>query len=217
MTTLTKMSITRALAEVKRLDDRIAREINTGRFVDVTIGRNQNQKVANSNQTVAEVKTAIEGSFDRIKQLMQNREAIKAAIVMSNATTKVTVNGKQYTVAEAIELKKSVVLKEMFLSSLRRHQMTTQASVDQHRAKLADTIERSLQAVYSSANGTKITEEQYTAIAKPQEERSEPAMLDPRDIAKQIRELDEEVSVIKSELDFVLSESNARVDIEVTI
>lgn len=217
MTTLTKMSITRALAEVKRLDDRIAREINTGRFVDVAIGRNQNQKVANSNQTVAEVKTAIEGSFDRIKQLMQNREAIKAAIVMSNATTKVTVNGKQYTVAEAIELKKSVVLKEMFLSSLRRHQMTTQASVDQHRAKLADTIERSLQAVYSSANGTKITEEQYTAIAKPQEERSEPAMLDPRDIAKQIRELDEEVSVIKSELDFVLSESNARVDIEVTI
>ena len=217
MTTLTKMSITRALAEVKRLDDRIAREINTGRFVDVTIGRNQNQKVANSNQTVAEVKTAIEGSFDRIKQLMQNREAIKAAIVMSNATTKVTVNGKQYTVAEAIELKKSVVLKEMFLSSLRRHQMTTQASVDQHRAKLADTIERSLQAVYSSANGTKITEEQYTAIAKPQEERSEPAMLDPRDIAKQIRELDEEVSVIKSELDFVLSESNARVDIEVAI
>lgn len=217
MTTLTKMSITRALAEVKRLDDRIAREINTGRFVDVTIGRNQNQKVANSNQTVAEVKTAIEGSFDRIKQLMQNRETIKAAIVMSNATTKVTVNGKQYTVAEAIELKKSVVLKEMFLSSLRRHQMTTQASVDQHRAKLADTIERSLQAVYSSANGTKITEEQYTAIAKPQEERSEPAMLDPRDIAKQIRELDEEVSVIKSELDFVLSESNARVDIEVAI
>ena len=212
-----KMSITRALAEVKRLDDRIQRAISTGVYVGVTVGKNQNQKMAEGNKTISEVTADIKGSFDQVKQLMKNREVIKAAIVMSNATTKVKVGGKEYTVAEAIELKKTVVSKEYFLNSLRQVNARANLQVNALEGKMKESIERSVMAVYASDKGSKVSADQYDAIAKPQEERFAPALLDPCGITQMIAQLDEEISVINSELDFVLSESNARTDIEVEV
>jgi hypothetical protein len=71
--------------------------------------------------------------------------------------------------------------------------------------------------VYSSGSTQKVTSEQYDAVAKPQEERATPAMLDPADIASRITALEADVSLVKTELDFVLSESNARTDIDVDL
>ena len=42
-------------------------------------------------------------------------------------------------------------------------------------------------------------------------------MLDPADIASRITALEADVSLVKTELDFVLSESNARTDIDVDL
>ena len=212
-----KMSITRALAEIKRLDDRINREIMNGTFVGVTVGKNQLRKMYQGNQTIRDAEAAIKGSFQRVDALMRNRERIKAAVVKSNATVEVTIGDRTLTVAEAIELKKSVSLKETYLVQLRHHMKYAISSVEGIAAKMQLSIDRSIDAVYSSGSTQKVTSEQYDAVAKPQEERSTPALLDPADIASRIVALEADVSLVKTELDFVLSESNARTDIDVDL
>lgn len=212
-----KMSITRALAEIKRLDDRINREIMNGTFVGVTVGKNQLRKMHQGNQTISDAEAAIKGSFQRVDALMRNRERIKAAVVKSNATVEVTIGDRTLTVAEAIELKKSVSLKETYLVQLRRHLQAATINIEAIREKMQQSIDRSIDAVYSSGSTQKVTSEQYDAVAKPQEERSTPALLDPADIASRITALEADVSLVKTELDFVLSESNARTDIDVDL
>src|ERR1035437_8401176 len=115
-----QISVTRALVELKRLDERISKAISGGLFVARTIGRDTNKKVIGSSDTVASVEAKIHGSFDKVNSLIVNRERIKSAIVLSNANTKVKILGRDVTVAEAIELKSTVAFRTQFLETMRR-------------------------------------------------------------------------------------------------
>ena len=106
--TMQKISVTRALVELKRLDERIGKAISGGLFIARTVGRDTNKKVVGSSDSVAAVEKRIQGSFDKVTSLITNREKIKSALVMSNATTHVSIMGRNVTVAEAIELKSTV-------------------------------------------------------------------------------------------------------------
>ena len=99
--TIEKMNVHKALCELKILDDRIGKAIAACKFVAV-------KKVASKlvkNQNVDDFKAAERANYDRVVDLIARREAIKRAVVLSNAMTKVTVGGIEYTVAEAIEMK----------------------------------------------------------------------------------------------------------------
>jgi hypothetical protein len=52
-------------------------------------------------------------------------------------------------------------------------------------------------------------------VAKPQRNLKEAALLDPMKIADKIKALEDEISLIKTELDYALSEVNAKTEIEV--
>lgn len=210
------ISITRALVELTRLGDRINQAISQGTYVSRTQGKEAQKKVVGSNKTVADVTKDIQGSFDKVESLIKNRAALKAAIVLSNAETKVEVAGTEMTVAEAIELKSSVTYRESFLYQVRTQFTNAQSAVERDNAKLEEVIQALLTTAYG-ADKTKITEDTVKAISDPQRNSKEFALLDPVDAAKKIESLTEEVQQIKGELDFVLSESNARTEIEVEL
>ncbi len=211
---MNKMSVTRALVELKRLDDRIASAISQGKFVARTVGRNQYQKVVGVNESVEQLARTIQGSFDKVDNLIRNRESIKSAIIMSNATTYVTINGRMISVAEAIELKKTVEFRQMYLSQL-RYQLTTESNaVDKANATLDAAIDQSLNSVYGSEK-TKVDPDLLKTISAPQKEQKEAAVFDPAGISKRIEALETQISDLTSELDFVLSESNAKTEITV--
>jgi hypothetical protein len=209
------ISVTRALVELKRLGDRITQSTNAN-FLAITVGKESNEKVLNSNKSVAELTSEILGSFDKVDSLIKNREALKAAIVKSNAETQVTLLGRSMTVAEAIELKTSVVYRQTYLNQLRRQLVTGKQAVERANADLDAKIEASLNTVYGSEK-TKISSDLVDQIAKPQRLQKEQALLDPGKIETKIEKLQEEISAIESELDFVLSESNARTTVTVTL
>lgn len=211
-----KMSVTRALAEIKRLDDRIQRAVTQGEYVAVLVGKNQQAKMHSGNRSPEQVKAEIQGSFDQVQQLMDNREKLKSAVVMSNATTKVQLSNRELTVAEAIELKRSVVNKETFLNSLRLKYTQANALVDKLNTQLDNSIQAALLTVYGNEKG-RVDQTMVEAIAKPRRDREESSLFDPCDILKKIRLLEDEVSEINTELDFILSESNARTEIEVEL
>lgn len=105
MTTET-MTIHEALAELKMLDKRIAQKIGEGSFA--IANRHTNNKIG--GLTVEEYVAKASESYQSIIDLIARRAAIRNALSLSNAQTKIEVGGKTYTIAEAIEMKKTGVL-----------------------------------------------------------------------------------------------------------
>lgn len=159
-------------------------------------------------------KSKIQEWHDKMEAMFDSRSAIKAAIIASNAATQVVIGSKTVSVAEAIEMKTSVTYKKQLLQVLKSQFNECNSVVTMLNQKLDDTIEANLKAIYGS-DKSKAEASAYEAIAKPQREQKEAALLDPKDIQKKIELLTEEIAVIETELDYVLSTSNTTAVIEV--
>ena len=100
MTTET-MTIHRALVELKTIDSRIIKKIDSAKFCIAAKAKATKLGAI----TVDEFKTSAQASYDSAMDLINRRNAIKAAVSKSNAVTEISVGNKTYTVAEAISLK----------------------------------------------------------------------------------------------------------------
>ena len=212
---MNKMSVTRALAELKRLDDRLIRmAADQSIFVSVAVGRGDKQKVLGVSDTVQNVVSQIQSNRDRVNSMIEMRAKIKAAVVASNAATKVKLGALEMTVAEAIELKRSIDVKRNMLNTYRRQVIQANALVYSQNATLDAQIETNLATIYGNEKG-KVDASMFEAIAKPQREQKEASLIDPIKINDLIKSLEEEISLVETELDFTLSEINAKTEIEV--
>lgn len=214
--TMQKISVTRALVELKRLDERISKAITGGLFISRTVGRDTNKKVAGSSDSVTVVEQRIQGSFDKVASLIANREKIKSALVLSNATTHVTVIGRTMTVAEAIELKSTVAFRTTYVGTLRHQLLQERSQVERANLALDAEIETSLNALYG-ADRTKIDAETIKAVGDVKRGQKEAALLDAGKIESKIEAVEADILNLSSELDFVLSESNAKTELEVDL
>ena len=212
---MNKMSVTRALAELKRLDGRLnCMAIDQSIFVSVAVGQGDKQKVLGVSDTVQNVVSQIQSNRDRVNSMIETRAKIKAAVVASNASTKVKLGNREMSVAEAIELKKSIDIKRNMLVAYRRQVTQANALVAKQNANLEAQIEANLTTIYGNEK-VNVDALKFGAIAKPQREQKEASLIDPIKINDLIKSLEEEISLIETELNFTLSESNARTEIEI--
>ncbi len=207
------MNITRALAEIKRLDDRITRALSA-QFVGVTIGQNTKMKMSDGNKTPAQAQAEIQSAADSLQAMFAQRASIKAKVVASNAVTTVQLGNEVLTVAEAIERKKSIEFKRKYVATLQAQLNKANTIVKTQNDKLEAVIETNLATIYGNDKG-KVEAGMYEAIAKPQRETKEAALLDPLKVVDLVAKLQDEVSLVDSELDYLLSTSNAMTVIEV--
>lgn len=112
--TTESMSIHRALVELKTIDSRIIKKIDSAKFCVAAKAKATKLGAI----TVDEFKTSAQASYDSAMDLINRRNAIKAAVSKSNAVTEISVNNKTYTVAEAISLKQHGM---EYLDYLRSH------------------------------------------------------------------------------------------------
>lgn len=211
---MTTMTITRALAELKRLDNRIERAQADSTFIGTSIGKGSVMRVSSSPKSVDEFSRDLQSNFDSLLAMYSQRSAIKSAIVMSNAQVKVSVGNKEMTVAEAIELKRSIESKRHLVRTLQSQHVRASAAVETANAKLENQIDAMLSTVYGSEK-SKIDATTVDLVANPQRAQKEAALLDPLNVLTKISKFEEEISVVDTELDFTLSESNARTTISV--
>lgn len=204
-----RISVTRALVELKRFDERIQKAITGGVFVGRTIGRDVNKKMVGTSDTVAEVTLKIQGSFDRVQSLMAARSKLKSEIVMSNAATKVTVCGEEVSVAEAIEMKSTVAFRTQFLNAMRHQLAMERSQIDRASTALDVEIETSLNALYG-ADSKKIDADTAKSVSDVKKNQKDQALLDPSKVEDKMAAVEADILNLSSELDFVLSESNAR-------
>lgn len=211
--TTEKMNVHRALSELKILDVRIATAIQDSTFC---IGnKHSNEKI--NGVTVDEFKKEIQAGYDKITDLTKRRNAIKRAVVLSNAVTKVTVAGEEYTVAEAIEMKNhGLDYDRSLLQDMKRNHANCVLEIN---AKNGSDLERRLEAYITSLYGDKETKTDLEKVKKAEAEfikQNTYELIDPLGIQKKIEELEERISSFMSDVDSALSSSNAITEIEVS-
>lgn len=207
-----KISVTRALAELKRLDKEFSTIIDNSPYIAIQVGEGD-QAVGPNNIPVAECVKAIQSAWDQIAQIQKTRSSLKAAIVKSNATVTVTVGGREMTVAEAIELKSTISAQKAMLSNMKRAYSLAQTAQNDHNKKVEEKIDNLLRTMYG-ADRSKIDASNYDAVAKPQWAKAKASLIDPLKLADQIKAKEKYIEELATEVDYTLSEINARTDIE---
>lgn len=216
MSEVKQISVSRALIELKRFESRINSAITAGMYGVVQRGQGSLAKIANSALTVAETEAAINASFQTVESLIANREAIKAAIVASNAVTEVTFRGRKMTVAAAIEMKSSVATRERFLLQVRHSLQVAKDRVTRDNAALDVETANMLNSMFG-ADKSKHDAEQVNMIRSTQEKSKESSVVSLKLIESKIANMESLILDIKSDIDFLLTESNSATMISVTL
>ena len=149
------MNIHDALVELKTLGKRISTEINNMQIVATAPASKAGTDEAKAFQANAR------GTLMSVADLRRRRMAIKAAVVKSNATTMVEINGRLMSIAEVIEMRKEYVSE---LESIQR-KITTALNSAKNTvdSKHAEAVKIALNTMQSKSEAN-LTDEQVSAF-----------------------------------------------------
>lgn len=210
--TTEKMTIHKALAELKVLDDRILKVINSTEYC---VAKRHSQEKING-YTVDEWSADVDSTYQKAVDLIERRNAIKRAVVLSNAVTKVTINGTEYTVAEAIEMKNHGIEFDVALMNKLSRDLSNAESLIQLQNN--EELDRKADVFITSMYGSKEGKTNNEEIKKSREDfikASSYELINPLNVKEIISSLEEIISKFTSEIDSTLSVSNAITEIEI--
>ena len=208
-----ELSVTRALSEKKMLTKRLEDKIRNGIYVGVVIGDSEKpedrQFVTNEN-----LESAIKSSYDSVEGLLARYRAITKAIIHSNSSTIVIICGESMSVAEAIERKKSIQFEKDMLGYLKAQFSGVSGSIDSQNRSMEYEIDELIKSALGGDKSNK-NDDYVTSIDKSRRSILERKLFDPCKINQQIDKYSESIENFNNEIDFVLSESNAKTMINI--
>ena len=211
MTTET-MTIHRALAELKVLDDRITKLLNEAKFCGAA--KNCMQKLG--GVTIEEYKQNAQATYDKIIDLMARQAAIKRAVSESNAVTHRVVCGHDYTVAQLIWMNQhGIDFKSALLNVMERQYASAVAVTEAANSKLSDKADDFISRNNSGADKSSIDADAIKDMRESYIERETMQLVDGINIKKTKEALADEINKFKAEVDAVLSTSNATTEITI--
>lgn len=209
------MTVHKALAELKIIDDRILNAINNVFFV--TAVKNGTKKI--DGVDINSYNESVRSSYQKANDLINRRNALKRAVVMSNATTKVMVAGVEYTVAEAIDMKNHGLdgMRMMLNTMLRQYQDATykfnRNSGEALEMKANEYVMNILNSQGNTADKTDV--KQVQALHDSYVANNEFVMVDPIEVEKKIEDMRNKIVEFETEVDAALSVSNAVTTIDI--
>lgn len=212
MTTET-MTIHQALVELKTLDKRFESSIEEGEWV--VANKHSNGKIGGID--VKDFVENIKSRHQKVTTLIARAEAIKRAVVNSNAVTKVTIAGKEYTVAEAIDMKNNGIERlRLLVCRLNRDYSLAKAAAD--RANGAELERRADDYVRTMIGNTDVKgmTEEVKRLRDEFIKAQTMELVDPIGVLKQMEQLNEQINAFEVNVDSALSVSNALTTIEIT-
>lgn len=208
-----KMTVHKALCELKTLDARIEKAIAGTTFVFEN--KHSNTKVG--GVPIEDVIREIKESYQKINDLIRRRDAIKRAVVLSNALTKVTVGGETYSVAEAIEVKNhSIPIRQGLMSRMSKQNRDARTRAEKANGRDLETrADEYIVSLFGNVEKKNVSDE----VAKAREtfiKQQTVDVVDPLGIVGEIQALDDQINAFIVEIDSALSVSNALTEIEIS-
>lgn len=210
-----KMTVHKALAELKTMDDRISKAIRETTYVLAV--KHSAEKI--NGVTVKDFKDKMRSGYQKVTDLIARRDAMKRAVVLSNATTKVKIGENEYTVAEAIEMKNHGM---EFRSDMLRQMNFAYVSAQNELARNSgETLEKKAEqyvlaviAAQPKDSKMSVDSDAMKALRQTYIENNSYDLVDPMNIANIMESLEAEISEFNAEVDAALSVSNALTVIE---
>lgn len=211
MTTET-MTIHKGLAELKILDERIKKEIKSGLYC--AANKHSNEKI--NGVPIDDFKKAVQGTYDKVTDLINRRKAIKKAVVLSNAKTTVKIADVEYTVAEAIEMKNhGIEFETMLINTMDTQYKQAQAEVNRQNGKdLEERADQYVTAIYGQKDGKTATSD-IEKVRKDFLESNSYEIIDPINVPEKLEALNKKIYDFMAEVDAALSVSNALTEITI--
>lgn len=206
------MTVHKALSELKILNDRIQKETNNLEYLHVN--KHSNKKI--NGVSIEEYVKNTQNAYKSVLTLINRRNAIKRAVTKSNALTTVTINGVNYSVAETIDMKAVGMshVQQILYNMENAYNASVKACERENGDRLESRADEYMRSMYASTDMKNMSEEvrkvRENFIASQTLE-----LVDPLNVAEQIKYLKDEIDSFMSEVDSALSVSNALTTIEV--
>lgn len=197
--------MTQALAEIKLTRSRMDNALDHTSFIKLKKKRDMIDVARFSKESIA--------SFQSYTDLVKRYNKLKSAVVQSNAVTTVRIAGNEYTVADAVERKRTVEFDKQLLTVLQTQYDKVKTEYDQHMITEQARVERLVTTELSKDNKTNVDVVNQLTETFLAQNRAE--ILDPLGLADQIRDLKRSIEEFETQVDWVLSESNGKTLIQI--
>lgn len=206
------MTVHQALAELKVLDSRITKAIAGGKYMDVK--RHCDKKIGGVDVGEYCTKT-IHADYDSAIDLIARRNAIKRAVVKSNAVTSVDIGGVTYTVAEAIEMNNhGIDFEKQLYDELCSQLMMAQAEINRNSGSyIQQKAENYINGLYGGKD--KVDADSAKAQMQAYIDANSYELVDPLGIQDILAKMEADIASFTANVDAALSVSNAITKIEV--
>lgn len=204
------MSMYEALVKQKALKGQVDK-MELFRLVE---SKKKYEETAANGAPIEDVKSSIQKGFDKTVALYFNYIALKAAINESNAKTTVMIDGKEYTVANALVRQANIYKEEKMYQRLLENYHAVEADVNKSNKKNLDP-DSVAQYVSRTLNGSKTNEDLIKSLQDDYRKRVELEVYDPLNTKEFAESRLEELARFKDAIKFALTESNVKTTIKV--
>ncbi|AOX00075.1 hypothetical protein BJP34_12005 [Moorena producens PAL-8-15-08-1] len=209
---MTTMTVTDALAELtllqKRIDSARAALDNNTLISVVEVGQ-----VPTGFKSREDYEIKAKAALQKVDALIARRRTIKRVIVLSNASTMVTIADQEMTVAEAIEMKMFIMYYEAVIGTMQSAYTKTLNQYKMAQARVKERLDKlALEVLGQNAS---VGSQKYQSLADSFLAREGVELLDPTNLAEELERRQTFIEQFKSTVDRVLSISNARTMIEI--
>ena len=207
-----KISIARALAEHKLIDKKIEKLLSQAKYCAIKKGR---KDVTVEGVAIADFNEKAKSNYDKITALIKHKNDLKAAIVQSNAGTKLKIGSGEMTVAAAIERKNTIALEERVLNAMKMEYVRAKDFVEKENIRMQSNLDKLLESNFGAGKGGSAKQEEIDAISTPYTDNNQAVLIDPIKIDEKIQAMETAIDEFTKNVDFALNESNVRTEIEV--
>lgn len=206
------LSVYEALIEISRLNDKIEKFNSSSTSPLFLAYSTENAKYIEGMEKDKYI-NLLKSNYDSCRHLISNLSEYKAKVALSNALTKISVGGKEYTIAEAIQRKQNINTEIRFIRIMEDQlkEVSTKISMKNNsvRAGLAEYLEK-----VKSENATP---EEIEKLTDTYNEKNLFTLIDPNKIAETISDKRQELETFLSDIDAKITSSNCQTMITVIL
>lgn len=201
-----EITVQRALNELKTLEDRLYKRLTSFNLVGTK--KNSENRVSETRESVQDFSVNAQGILDSVDALLKRQRELKHAVMESNAKTKITVAGIEYSVMTAIDRKRTIESEKDVLSKMKQALGNAEYKIAMENKRVDEYIQRQTLAMAGGDLSNK-KDDFITSFEQSYREKNGWDLVDPLGLRKLIEEREQEIMEFELEIDTALTVSNA--------
>lgn len=206
------LSVYEALIEISRLNDKIEKFNSSSTMPLFLACATESAKYIEGMEKEKYI-NLLKSNYDSCRHLISNLSEYKAKVALSNALTTITVGGKEYTIAEAIQRKQNIDTEIRFLRMIETQLKDVNTKITAKNNSVKAGLTEYLEKVKSET----ATPEEIDKLTNIYNEKNLFILVDPYGITETIDEKRQELETFLSDVDTKITASNCSTMITVDL